>query len=148
MLLGFLLMLAGFLLSLTVIGALIGIPLFIVGILLVFRGLFSPGRDPGRSPCTSPPGQGGTPCGRRDPHRHMRPEPSIVHLESRIRLQEQETPSREGVSPLLFLWAWRRREVRAQAVGDEDQPRQQDPLHLQRSSQGTAQERGTAQRSE
>jgi hypothetical protein len=39
-LLGFLLMLAGFLVSLTVIGALIGIPLFIVGILLVFRGLF------------------------------------------------------------------------------------------------------------
>ena len=39
-LLEFLLMLAGFLLSLTVIGALIGIPLFIVGILLVFRGLF------------------------------------------------------------------------------------------------------------
>lgn len=39
-LLGFLLMLAGFLVSLTVIGALIGIPLFIVGLLLVFRGLF------------------------------------------------------------------------------------------------------------
>lgn len=39
-LLGFLLMLAGFLVSLTVIGALIGIPLFIIGTLLVFRGLF------------------------------------------------------------------------------------------------------------
>jgi len=39
-LLGFVLMLAGFLVSLTVIGALIGIPLFLVGLLLVFRGLF------------------------------------------------------------------------------------------------------------
>jgi hypothetical protein len=38
--LGSVLMIAGILLSLTIIGALLGIPLFIVGILLVFRGLF------------------------------------------------------------------------------------------------------------
>lgn len=38
--LGCLLMLAGFLISITIIGALLGIPMFIVGVLLVFRGLF------------------------------------------------------------------------------------------------------------
>ncbi len=38
--LGGVLMLAGILISLTIIGALIGIPLFIIGVLLVFRGLF------------------------------------------------------------------------------------------------------------
>jgi hypothetical protein len=38
--LGGVLMIAGILLCLTIIGALLGIPLFIVGILLVFRGLF------------------------------------------------------------------------------------------------------------
>jgi hypothetical protein len=38
--LGGVLMLVGFIVSLTVIGALIGIPLFIIGILLVLRGLF------------------------------------------------------------------------------------------------------------
>jgi hypothetical protein len=38
--LGFVLMLAGFLISLTVIGLIIGVPLFILGLLLVFRGLF------------------------------------------------------------------------------------------------------------
>jgi hypothetical protein len=38
--LGGVLMIAGILLSLTIIGALLGIPLFIVGLLLVFRGLF------------------------------------------------------------------------------------------------------------
>lgn len=38
--LGLVLMLAGFLVSLTVIGAIVGIPLFIVGFLLVLRGLF------------------------------------------------------------------------------------------------------------
>ena len=38
--LGLVLMLAGALVSLTVIGALIGVPLFILGLLLVFRGLF------------------------------------------------------------------------------------------------------------
>jgi hypothetical protein len=38
--LGLVLMLAGALISLTVIGAIIGVPLFIVGLLLVFRGLF------------------------------------------------------------------------------------------------------------
>jgi hypothetical protein len=37
---GGVLMIAGILLCLTIIGALLGIPLFIVGILLVFRGLF------------------------------------------------------------------------------------------------------------
>lgn len=39
-LLGFILMLAGVLVSLTVIGLIIGVPLFLVGILLVLRGLF------------------------------------------------------------------------------------------------------------
>ena len=38
--LGAVLMLAGFLLSLTVIGAIIGIPLAILGFMLVIRGLF------------------------------------------------------------------------------------------------------------
>jgi hypothetical protein len=38
--LGAVLMLAGFLISLTVIGAIIGIPLAILGFLLVIRGLF------------------------------------------------------------------------------------------------------------
>jgi hypothetical protein len=38
--LGGVLMIAGILLSITIIGALLGIPLFILGILLVFRGLF------------------------------------------------------------------------------------------------------------
>jgi hypothetical protein len=38
--LGLVLMIAGFLISLTVVGALIGIPLFIIGLMLVFRGLF------------------------------------------------------------------------------------------------------------
>ncbi len=38
--LGAVLMLAGFLISLTVVGAIIGIPLGILGFLLVIRGLF------------------------------------------------------------------------------------------------------------
>ena len=38
--LGLVLMLVGVILSLTVIGAILGVPLFIVGLLLVFRGLF------------------------------------------------------------------------------------------------------------
>ena len=38
--LGLVLMIAGALVSLTVIGAIIGVPLFIIGLLLVFRGLF------------------------------------------------------------------------------------------------------------
>jgi hypothetical protein len=38
--LGLVLMLAGFLVSLTVIGAVIGIPLAILGFLIVLRGLF------------------------------------------------------------------------------------------------------------
>jgi hypothetical protein len=38
--LGGLLMIAGILLSITIIGALLGIPLFIIGVLLVFRGFF------------------------------------------------------------------------------------------------------------
>ena len=38
--LGLVLMLAGALVSLTVIGAFVGVPLFILGLLLVFRGLF------------------------------------------------------------------------------------------------------------
>jgi hypothetical protein len=38
--LGLVLMVIGILLSLTVIGALVGVPLFIIGVLLVFRGLF------------------------------------------------------------------------------------------------------------
>jgi len=38
--LGSALMLAGFLVSLTVVGAIVGIPLAILGLLLVLRGLF------------------------------------------------------------------------------------------------------------
>ena len=38
--LGLVLMLAGFLVSLTIIGAIIGIPLFIIGALLTLRGIF------------------------------------------------------------------------------------------------------------
>ncbi len=38
--LGLVLMLAGFLVSLTVIGAIIGIPLFIIGALLTLKGIF------------------------------------------------------------------------------------------------------------
>ena len=38
--LGFVLLLAGILVSLTVVGAIVGIPLAIVGFLLVLRGLF------------------------------------------------------------------------------------------------------------
>ena len=38
--LGSVLMLAGFLVSLTVIGAIVGIPLAVLGLLLVMRGLF------------------------------------------------------------------------------------------------------------
>ena len=38
--LGLVLMLAGFLVSLTVIGAIIGIPLFIIGALLALKGIF------------------------------------------------------------------------------------------------------------
>lgn len=38
--LGFALLLAGILVSLTVVGAIVGIPLAIVGFLLVLRGLF------------------------------------------------------------------------------------------------------------
>ena len=38
--LGLALMLAGFLVSLTVVGAIVGIPLALVGFLLVLRGLF------------------------------------------------------------------------------------------------------------
>jgi len=38
--LGFVLLLAGILVSLTVIGAIVGIPLGIVGFLLILRGLF------------------------------------------------------------------------------------------------------------
>jgi hypothetical protein len=38
--LGFLLMLVGVLVSLTIIGLIIGVPVFIIGLLLVFRGLF------------------------------------------------------------------------------------------------------------
>ena len=38
--LGLVLMVAGFLVSLTVIGAIVGIPLFLLGLLLVLRGLF------------------------------------------------------------------------------------------------------------
>ena len=39
-LLGFILLIAGILLTLTVIGAIVGIPLLIIGFLLVLRGLF------------------------------------------------------------------------------------------------------------
>lgn len=38
--LGFVLLLAGIIVSLTVVGAIVGIPLAIVGFLLVLRGLF------------------------------------------------------------------------------------------------------------
>ncbi|MGW8250711.1 MAG: hypothetical protein ACWGO1_08725 [Anaerolineales bacterium] len=38
--LGFVLMIAGVLLSLTVIGAIVGIPLILFGVLLIIRGLF------------------------------------------------------------------------------------------------------------
>ena len=38
--LGFVLLLAGILVSLTVIGAIVGIPLAIVGFLLILRGIF------------------------------------------------------------------------------------------------------------
>ena len=38
--LGLVLMLAGFLVSLTIIGAIVGIPLFIVGLLLTLKGIF------------------------------------------------------------------------------------------------------------
>ena len=38
--LGLVLMIVGFIVTLTVIGAIIGVPLFIIGLLLVFRGLF------------------------------------------------------------------------------------------------------------
>jgi hypothetical protein len=38
--LGLVLMLVGGLLCLTIIGAVVGIPLFLVGVFLVFRGLF------------------------------------------------------------------------------------------------------------
>lgn len=38
--LGLVLMLAGTLISLTVIGMIVGVPLFLFGLLLVFRGLF------------------------------------------------------------------------------------------------------------
>ena len=38
--LGLALMVAGALVSLTVIGLIVGVPLFLVGLLLVFRGLF------------------------------------------------------------------------------------------------------------
>ena len=38
--LGLVLMIAGAIVTLTVVGAIIGIPLFITGLMLVFRGLF------------------------------------------------------------------------------------------------------------
>jgi hypothetical protein len=38
--LGLVFMLVGVVISLTVIGAIVGVPLFIIGLLLVFRGLF------------------------------------------------------------------------------------------------------------
>jgi hypothetical protein len=38
--LGFVLLLAGILVSLTIVGAIVGIPLAIVGFLLILRGLF------------------------------------------------------------------------------------------------------------
>ncbi len=40
MVLGILLILAGVLVSLTIIGAIIGVPLAIIGVLLFFRGMF------------------------------------------------------------------------------------------------------------
>jgi len=39
-LLGIVFMVVGFIATLTVIGAIIGVPLFLFGVLLVFRGLF------------------------------------------------------------------------------------------------------------
>jgi hypothetical protein len=39
-LLGAALMIVGFVISLTVVGAILGVPVFLVGLLLVFRGLF------------------------------------------------------------------------------------------------------------
>ena len=38
--LGLVLMLAGFLVSLTIIGAIVGIPLIIIGLMLAIRGIF------------------------------------------------------------------------------------------------------------
>ncbi len=38
--LGLVMMILGVVISLTVIGAIIGIPLFLIGLLLIFRGLF------------------------------------------------------------------------------------------------------------
>jgi hypothetical protein len=38
--LGLVLMLAGFLVGLTIVGAIVGIPLFIIGFMLVVRGIF------------------------------------------------------------------------------------------------------------
>jgi len=40
MVLGLVLMLAGFLVSLTIVGAIVGVPLFIVGFMLVLKGIF------------------------------------------------------------------------------------------------------------
>jgi hypothetical protein len=40
MVLGLVLMLVGFLISLTIVGAIVGVPLFIVGFMLVLRGIF------------------------------------------------------------------------------------------------------------
>ena len=40
LLLGFVLMVSGFLLTSTIIGAIIGVPLFIAGLLLFIRGLY------------------------------------------------------------------------------------------------------------
>ena len=40
MVLGLVLMLAGSLVSLTIVGAIVGIPLFIIGFMLVLRGIF------------------------------------------------------------------------------------------------------------
>ena len=40
MVLGLVLMLAGALVSLTIVGAIVGIPLFIIGFMLVLRGIF------------------------------------------------------------------------------------------------------------
>lgn len=40
MVLGLVLMLAGSLVSLTIVGAIVGIPLFIIGFRLVLRGIF------------------------------------------------------------------------------------------------------------
>jgi hypothetical protein len=38
--LGLVFMIAGFVLSLTIVGLVVGVPLFLIGLLLVFRGLF------------------------------------------------------------------------------------------------------------